>query len=271
MHLKYLLLRLVRHFMPASSAHFLLRRGWLIRPGMETSEPEKAVQRYLDILNNAGYSITGKRALIFGYGGNFAVGCDLLSRGASQVVLCDKYASPDDNRNRSLVSQYPQYLNLEEEAIVPNPQYITLVHDDIRLPAVQDLCGGVHIVLSTSVYEHLDDVDGITNALAEITQTDGVHLHFIDLRDHYFKYPFEMLRFSERVWKGWLNPTSNLNRFRLPDYQRIFEKYFSRSELIPMERDLAGLKQARASIRPEFRSGDDQIDSVTILKVMATK
>ena len=83
------------------------------------------------------------------------------------------------------------------------------------------------LVLSTSVYEHLDDVDGITQALAKLTAPDGAQLHFVDLRDHYFKYPFEMLKFSEAVWRNFLNPTSNLNRFRLPDYRRIFEKLFT--------------------------------------------
>jgi SAM-dependent methyltransferase len=243
---------------------------------METGEPEQAGQRYLDCLQDAGVTIANKRVLIFGYGGYFAVGCILLKQGAGHVVLCDKYASPDNERNRKLAAQYPQYLAHENltgpvKNYIPHPQYITLVQDDIRLETIQAKCETVDIVLSTSVYEHLDDAEGITKALARITQTGGIHIHFIDLRDHYFKLPFEMLHYSESTWKGWLNPTSNLNRFRLKDYQRIFEKYFSRVEVTILGRDLEGYQKARPSIRAEFISGDDQVDSVTILKVVAIK
>lgn len=262
--------------MPVSVSHILLRSNWVIHPGMETSDPEQAAQRYLDSLQDAGITIANKRVLIFGYGGYFAVGCKLLNQGASHVVLCDKYAVPDNRRNRTLVAQYPQYratgnLQWVGKNYVPNPQYITLVHDDVLLETTQAKCAPVDIVLSTSVYEHLDDPEGITKALAMITQTGGIHVHFIDLRDHYFKYPFEMLHYSEGTWKGWLNPTSNLNRLRLKDYLRIFERYFSRVELFPMERDLDGFRQARLFIRPEFLNGDDQVNSVTILRVVAIK
>jgi hypothetical protein len=271
MHPKYLLLRLVRHFMPTSIAHFLLARGWIIRPGLETDQPEKAAQRYLDTLHEVGFPLSGKRVLIFGYGGNFAVGCGLLSQGADHVILCDKYAQPDQRRNYELVSLYPQFLTAEDDRIAPNPRYVTLIHDDIRLPGIQEQCGEVDIILSSSVYEHLDDVDGITLALTELTRSGGLHLHWIDLRDHYFRYPFEMLRFSENTWKRWLNPTSNLNRFRLPDYARVFNKYFDMVDITILDKDPIAFQQARKAIRGNFLSGDDSVDSTTIIRVMAVR
>ena len=84
----------------------------------------------------------------------------------------------------------------------------------------------VDMVLSSSVYEHLDDVEGITGALADLTRPDGLQIHYVDLRDHFFRYPLEMLRFSESTWRTWLNPSSNHNRYRLWNYRNAFEACF---------------------------------------------
>ena len=151
----------------------------------------------------------------------------------------------------------------------PRAECITLLHGDIRDGKIQRRISQVDCVLSTSVYEHLDDVPGITRALANLTAPRGVHLHFIDLRDHYFKYPFEMLTYSNYVWKNLLNPTSNLNRFRLPDYKRILDESFRSVEIEVLERLEDEFQAASARIRPEFKTGDATIDSVTLIQVLA--
>jgi hypothetical protein len=265
LNLRYITLRLVRHFMPDDLARALLRRGMIIRPGLETSEPEAAAGRYLDILEQAGVSLAGKRVMVFGYGGSFALGCLLLRQGAGHVVLCDKFAPPDDARNRLLLPEYAQYLREHGGKVHPLPDSITLLQADIRQAQEE----GVDIVLTSSVYEHLDDVEGITRALTKLTVPGGMHLHYVDMRDHYFKYPFEMLTYSEQSWQNWLNPTSNLNRYRIPDYRRVFEQNFERVEIQVLACDPAAYERARKRIRPEFTSGDLQLDTATLIRVMA--
>lgn len=148
---------------------------------------------------------------------------------------------------------------------------MTLLQADIRqIPLSADF-PPADVVVSSSVYEHLDDVDGITRSLAALTKSDGLHIHYVDLRDHFFKYPFEMLAYSESLWRGWLNPTSNHNRFRLWDYRRAFERYFEKVEIQILERDEAAFTKARPRIRPEFISGDLQDDSVTLILVIASR
>jgi hypothetical protein len=115
----------------------------------------------------------------------------------------------------------------------------------------------------------LDDVDGITRALAKLTSGKGFHLHFVDLRDHYFKYPFEMLTFSEKIWKNFLNPTSNLNRFRLNDYDRVFNKYFQKVDMVVLERLVSDFKASRSRIQPNFITSDESIDAVSLIYVLA--
>jgi hypothetical protein len=267
LNIRYLILRLVRHFIPEDIARFLLKHRWIIRPGLESSDPLAAVDQYMKALAQYGKSIQGQRILVFGYGGRFAVGVELLRRGAAHVVLCDHFVLLDSERNLELLPKYSDYLLLENDEVMPRPEHITLRHGDIRDAKFQAEIPAVDLVLSTSVYEHLDDVEGITSALAKLTAPRGAHLHFVDLRDHYFKYPFEMLAYSEATWKNFLNPTSNLNRYRVPSYQRIFQKYFEQVKINVLARQEDEFKQAGHRIRPEFLTGDLSIDSTTLIQL----
>jgi hypothetical protein len=269
--LSYLVARVARHFMPERLTRFLLLRSIVIRAGLETSDPQAAVQRYMDVLSARRETIAGKRVLLFGYGGRFDVGLGLLAAGAGHVVLCEKYAPPDDSHNSGLVSKYGQYLRLEQGHPRPHPGGMTLLQADVRdLHQSADL-PACDYVFSSSVYEHVEDIDGITCALAGLTKPDGLQVHFVDLRDHFFKYPFEMLTFSEGTWRNWLNPTSNHNRLRLWDFRDIFKKYFEEVAIEVLARDEAAFKQVSSRIRPEFQSGRPQDDSVTLIRVVAGK
>lgn len=269
MNFKYVALRMVRHFMPQKLVRALLLRQWIIRPGIETREPETAIQRYLQALEAAGRPVGGQRVLVFGYGGNFSVACGLLAAGADHVVLCDRFAPPYEEGNRRLLHEYAAFLALEGGRVRPRSEKITLLHADIVQVAAQGEVAPFDIVLSNSVYEHLDGPDEITAALACLTAPNGLHLHYIDLRDHYFKYPFEMLTYSTPVWRGWLNPGSNLNRCRVPDYRKVFARWFQDVTIDVTERDLAAFEGARSRIRPEFLSGDPQMDAITQIRVTA--
>jgi hypothetical protein len=269
LNIRYLVLRLVRHFIPEGIARFLLKHRLIIRPGLESSDPLAAVDQYMKALMRDKKSIQGQRVLVFGYGGRFAVGVELLKQGASHVVLCDHFVLLDRERNLELLLKYDEYLHVVNGEVMPRSEHITLLHGDIRKNEIQAQIPAVDLVLSTSVYEHLDDVDGITAALAKLTAPQGVHLHFVDLRDHYFKYPFEMLAYSEAVWKNFLNPTSNLNRYRLPSYKRIFEKYFSQVKISVLMRQENEFKQAMHRIRSEFLTGDMSVDSTTLIQIFA--
>jgi hypothetical protein len=265
----YLLARVARHFLPERVTRFLLLHSVLIKAGIETSDPRAAVRRYVDVLAQNGKSLKGKRVLVFGYGGRFDVAIGFLEAGAGHVVLCEKYAPPDDAHNIQLVQGNERYLVSNGGHVRPLPDFITLLQADIRdvVPsAAMPLCD---YVVTSSVYEHLEDVQGVTRSLAGLTQADGLHIHYVDLRDHFFRYPFEMLAYSEKTWRKWLNPTSNHNRFRLWDYRRVFQQCFERVDIHVLARDEEQLENARGRIRSEFLSGDLEDDSVTLILVVA--
>ena len=144
-----------------------------------------------------------------------------------------------------------------------------LLQADIRDAQTQNAIGPVDLVLSSSVYEHLDDVEGITRALARLTKPDGIHIHFVDLRDHFFKYPFEMLRFSESTWRTWLNPSSNHNRYRLWNYRSTFEACFDQVEIQILTSEEAAFQKLLPEIRPEFISGNQTEDTAATIRVIA--
>lgn len=271
LNLPYLLPRLARHFLPEKLVRALLLRSVIIRPGLETSDPFAAVQRYVDVLSGRGESFCGKRVLVFGYGGRFDLGFGLLKEGVAHVILCDKYAAPDDVHNRRMFAAETNYFVVGSQGVRPRPEWMTLLESDIRELQVSGVIEPVDVVLSSSVYEHLDDVEGITRALASLTKPDGIQIHFVDLRDHFFKYPFEMLRFSESQWRGWLNPSSNHNRYRLWDYRRAFEACFGQVEIEVLDREPEAFQRVQPHIRPEFISGRLDDDAVTLIRVIVSK
>lgn len=255
--------------MPSGLTRFLLRRRWILRPGLETDAPLEAAERYRKALKAAGYQLEGKRVLILGYGGRYAVACALLEMAARQVVLCEADLSPDTRYNRTLLPRYSTWLEEKEGNIIPRQNALQVIRGDIRELVKGHCIETMDIVLTSSVYEHLEDVEGITQALASITAPEGIHLHYIDLRDHYFQYPFEMLKYSPGIWHRLLNPTSNLNRYRLWQYRQIFEQYFKSVTVEVLESNPIAFQRAQKQIRPEFLSGDMQVDSATLIKVIA--
>lgn len=271
MNLPYLIPRIIRHFMPEKVVRALLLRNIIIQSGMETNSPFAAVERYVSILSKYGRSFQGKRVMVFGYGGRFDIGFGILKEGAAHVILCDKYAPPDEPHNRRRFAAEDTYFAVESKGLRPRPEWMTLLEADIREVQASGALEPVDIVISSSVYEHLDDVEGITRALAGLTKPDGIQVHYVDLRDHFFKYPFEMLRFSEPTWRRWLNPSSNHNRYRLWDYRRAFEACFSQVEIEIISREEEAFRKALPYIRPEFVSGKMEEDAVSGIQVVASK
>ncbi len=269
MNLPYILPRLVRHFLPEKVTRTLLLRGVIIRPGLETRAPREAAERYQRDLRSAGIEITGRNILVLGYGGRFALACQLLKMGASHITLCEYAARPDEKANAALLPEFEKYLTHSLGKTHPRDEWITLLEGDIRELAKDRTLKKVDIVFSTSVFEHLVDPVGILEALINLTVDKGIHLHYIDLRDHFFKFPFEMLTYTTQTWKNWLNPTSNLNRWRLPAYERLFQERFNQVQIEITERNLSAWNETADRILTEYKTGDPQVDSVTQIRVIA--
>jgi len=270
MNLRYFFLRLIRKSIPSRLITFQLSKQIIVRPAMETRSPVEAADRYETFLQKTNKRIKGSSVLIFGYGGYLGISMELLERGAKKVYLYDKYAKMNNQKNKLLVKHYSKYLTKNKDTIIPNKIFLEVIYGDIKEFAIDNPDIKFDLVLSGAVLEHVEDVDKQIKTLFQLTREGGLNLHIIDLRDHYFKYPFHMLCYKEQIWKKFLNPKSNLNRLRYNDYKSIFLKYFSNINIDVIERDDASFKKIKKKIRPEFLTGEDHIDAVTRIVITAS-
>ncbi|HKZ55540.1 MAG TPA: hypothetical protein VJ123_08685 [Anaerolineales bacterium] len=264
----YLVLRTLRRMLPRGFVRWLVRHRIGIKPGLETREPFQAAERYQEALAADGRTLRDACVLVYGYGGSYGIAVELLLRGARHVVLSDPYATPDHRADQALAARAGRYLRVHGSRVEANTEFITLFNCDIG-EARDEPWRPVDLVLSSSVYEHLRRPEEQTEALAQLTAPTGFHVHFVDLRDHYFRRPFEMLCYSEGAWRRFFNPPSNLNRLRLGDYEMVFLKHFRQVRCEVIERDPAAFGRTRPRIRPEFLTGDEDRDCVTQIAVHA--
>jgi SAM-dependent methyltransferase len=244
-----------------------LRLG--VEPGLETRQPEAAADRYEAAVQAGGGRLKGKRILLLGYGGYFGLAVSFLERGVSHVVLVDPYARVNDEMNLALAQRETLFLSIEDGQVIPREEWIT-VDPNFLKDVILTEHDKIDFIFSSSVLEHVSNPDELIRDLSRITHPEGLNVHFIDLRDHFFKYPFEMLCHSDRVWSRFLNPTSNLNRLRVWNYEDIFRRYFQKVELEIFERELATFEKTKRRIRPEFVSGDIEADCAARLRVNAS-
>lgn len=59
--------------------------------------------------------------------------------------------------------------------------------------------------------------------------------------------------------------SSYLNRYRLGDYQTIFEKYSQSVEIMVLEKDIEAFNKTQPRIKAEFLTDDMEIDSVMVI------
>jgi hypothetical protein len=78
-----------------------------------------------------------------------------------------------------------------------------------------------------------------------------------------------MLGYSERAWRNFLNPSSNLNRFRLASYREVFDAHFQRVDVTVLKWLGHEFHAARARICLEFLCGDETIDSAALIQIWA--
>ena len=267
--LDYLALRLIRRFFPVPLIQWAMKLQLGVEPGLETRQPEAAADRYEEAVKAGGGRLKGKRILILGYGGYFGLAVSFLERGVSHVVLVDPYARVKEETNLALAQRETPFLSIEDGQVIPNKEWITIDPNFLQVVTLSEH-DKIDFIFSSSVLEHVSNPDELVRDLSRMTHPEGLNVHFIDLRDHFFKYPFEMLCHSDRVWSRFLNPTSNLNRQRVWDYEDIFRRYFQKVELEIFEREFAKFEKAKRRIRPEFVSGEIEADCATRLKVKAS-
>jgi SAM-dependent methyltransferase len=251
--LEYWLLRSIRRSLPEGFIDFIHDRGIFRTPGEETHRPKKTARWYGECAQARGQALDGKTVCVVGFGGSFGVGVHLLELGARRVILLrDKY------------------FTVSGDSWTPDPNRLVVLRGHLE-PYAQDHPGTADFVVSRAVFEHVDNVDSLVRACFLLTKPGGLNFHLVDLRDHFFKYPFEMLSYSATTWRRWLNASNNLNRLRLPDYERIFGRVFGSAEIEVLTRLHEEFRRARPRVRSEFLTGDEDVDAAARILVTAAR
>ncbi|MBT8494383.1 MAG: class I SAM-dependent methyltransferase [Deltaproteobacteria bacterium] len=264
--LEYWTMRSLRRATPQILVDFLLDRGIYLKPGLDTAAPLRLAHRYRDKATALGHPIEGAELLVVGFGGSLGIGIHLLELGASRVVLQDPFAPPRHKRIGELPAELRRkYLDADGQ---PRGPQLTVRRE--HLDSLADEADSFDLIVSNSVLEHVGDLGAIARGCRLVMKPGGLCLHCVDLRDHYFRYPFEMLCYSDEVWDRWLNASNNLNRLRMPDYRRVFAEYFERIVVEPVEWLHDEFAAYKPRIRPEFLTGNDSDDAAITIWVQAS-
>jgi SAM-dependent methyltransferase len=265
-------MRLLRRQTPQWVVDAMLDRGVYLKPAGDTSLPTKAVRDYSEIASRHGLSLAGQRVCVVGSGGGLGIGIALLEAGVREAILQEPFAPQRPARDKKLLAPalVEKYLISDEHGLRPRDERLLLVRETLERFAVERP-GSVDFIVSKSVLEHVENLDSLIAASAQLLQPDGINIHFVDMRDHYFRYPFEMLAYTQKTWDRWLKASNTLNRLRRNDYERIFRRYYDdvRIEtILALPEEFARMKPR---IRREFLTGDDAIDAIGAIRIEARR
>jgi hypothetical protein len=130
--------------------------------------------------------------------------------------------------------------------------------------------------ISHSVLEHVRDQEAALTCCRKWLKLGGITEHIIDLRDHNlrFRYPFEILTFSDQVWSRWLDLRGgfHLDWCRAPDYLRAAHAAgFVSVDYGILLKDAAALKAILPRLHCRFRSVPEELPSILSISLCCQK
>ncbi len=226
--LHYITARLIRRRLPKKLTDFLLDRSLIIKPGGITAYPEKFINNYLAAIKDLPVNnFADKSIMELGFGGNAAIGFLYHLHGASKIYLVDPYAKDRAKLSieflKKIKNKHPEHdfkAEIKNGSIHLSTDIYKLHFARLEHIGLED--NSLDFIFSTSVLEHIDDVKELLSECYNKLKPNGYFLAFVDVGDHFQKYPFNMLKYKRKTWNNYLNPPSNLNRLRTLDYENFF-------------------------------------------------
>jgi SAM-dependent methyltransferase len=208
--IEYIAFRLVRKF---------LIPDWLLdliggavpyySAGRATFDPRPIADDYVDHATSSGVNLKGMRLLELGAGVTNSAAYELTARENGSVLVYDPFVRPDERLNRLWLDRIARDYRIPQTSLEASVTRIS------NLSGIAD--GSIDVVISHCVLEHVTDPADLFRILYRKLVRNGVMLHFVDYRDHFFKYPFHRLLFSRKTWRRWLSPR-NLPGWILRDH-----------------------------------------------------
>jgi len=276
----YILLRLLRR----STPHFLARR-LLSNDFLPPENLVNGAKEYLSSASDLDISIKDMVVAEIGPGAYNPASISFLTRGADKVILVEPYAEIKD------VEYLRKRIRFMFEKVCPFPDQMVSINSFLdgagykgKVKAVKGHAEAtslpnesVDIVVSRSVLEHITNPAAAIKEQARILKKGGFFFHYIDLRDHIFRWPFEMLTFSKATWENMLtNPKNGAgyqNRLRSDDWLLLFSavKEFSDLKINVVTTEQNALKRVAQRLDKEFLNKDPEILTAAIIVISGRK
>lgn len=281
MRAKYVFMRLARRLLPDSLAYRMLSRDLL--PVAALAE---VFRTYAALLHDYSMPVRGRVIAECGPGTYNSAAFGMLRMGAAKVLLQEPFLHGQDYaRWKARMLELWRELDRDGRAEGPGPEEILgpgawnrAYVEWQSAPAQATLCSAdsLDLVLSHHVLEHIRDIAAVFREQMRVLKPGGHLLHVVDLRDHYFAYPLEMLTFSRFAWERILTSPSRgagfQNRLRADDYAALLAKAgFSDIAWKALQTDAPELDRIRERLHPDFRGKPEEVLRATRIALAARK
>lgn len=224
------------------------------------SFPDRYAAEWTERLQKLGISFEDRVVMEIGSGRYARGALRMLAAGAKRVTLVDMDGVPLTHpTHRALLEKDCAQLGIRLDDALSR---LELVIGDFT-QIVPNPGQHVDLAISNAVLEHVQEPEKILRHCRAWLNPGGFTGHLIDLRDHNlaFRYPFEMLTYSDQVWRRYLDlkGSFHLNRWRAPDYLAALEHVgFARIGYETVETDPQALSQCIDRIIPRFKNASEE-------------
>lgn len=195
-----------------------------------------------------------RHLLEIGIGATNSSAYEMAALGAASAIAFEPFIKLETELDSALLAECAKRHTLAPEAITSKVRRLT------SLDTVPD--AAVDLILSSSVLEHVSDMDALARDLRRVLAPGGAMLHLVDYRDHFFRFPYNHLLWSDAVWDEWLNP-GDLPRWRISDHVQCFERHGFRVEILQTKQLEQEFEKVRDRIHPRFAAYDTQALTTT--------
>ncbi|MFO7775717.1 MAG: class I SAM-dependent methyltransferase [Candidatus Hydrogenedentota bacterium] len=264
----YLIPRLARRFTPERLAVRLLsKRSLPVKKLYEVNT--RAYFRGLELTQGDNPFVNGVAPTILeaGTGVYNPASAPLFRAGASKIILLEPFLADtiDWTRFRERANAFLRLADEDDAFPLPRVEemgdpldrveFSGHLWEDTGLPD-----GAVDFVLSISVLEHLRNPEAVLDETRRILRPGGWLISTVDMRDHYFKYPWEMLKYSERQWRLLTTQRGGsgyLNRWRINRWREALEERGFQVTVEVTHHFDSSILEERPLLDPAFRNLDD--------------
>jgi|GEM_PF-2919988 Methyltransferase domain. len=276
---RYVLMRIVRRLLPSwVSYNFVYDRDYTVK------RFKRQFELYNTMLVHFEQKIDKKIVLEIGSGSCNPSALAFLLFGARKIILLEPFI---DKKDQSLLRKHALMLfNSIKDAPVQRSFEEVFAGKEINSDLVNIACRSAYdtglpdcsldISISHVVLEYMKDIKKVFREQFRIVRPGGCILHIVDLRDHYFKYPFEMLTFSKFFWENVLTRLKRgegyQNRLRIDDYIKIIQDTgFSNPQWYSLSSNIINYQKIKSRLHADFANREDEMMAVETVVMFARK